>query len=374
MASVKSVKKRRSTADIIFLTINYVLLIVCCIIVLYPIYYMFIISISDGYAVLRGEVKFFPVGINFSSYKAVLESPDIPKSYLNTVIYTVVGTFINVAMTAMCAYPLSRKKFFGRNVFAFMIIFTMFFDAGMIANFMVVDQLNLTNKIWAIVLPGAINAWYMVIMRTFFQQIPEEIYESAHLDGAGDFVIFGKIVLPLSVPTIMTMVLFYAVGHWNSWFNALIYLDEHLDGAGDFVIFGKIVLPLSVPTIMTMVLFYAVGHWNSWFNALIYLDDKAKYPVQLIMRNIVLSGETAALSSSAAKAKYPVQLIMRNIVLSGETAALSSSAASMSQDVGIVATNVKYAVVFVTMLPILLVYPFIQKYFVKGIMVGALKG
>lgn len=300
MDSVKSVKKRRSTADIIFLTINYVLLIVCCIIVLYPIYYMFIISISDGYAVLRGEVKFFPVGINFSSYKAVLESPDIPKSYLNTVIYTVVGTFINVAMTAMCAYPLSRKKFFGRNVFAFMIIFTMFFDAGMIANFMVVDQLNLTNKIWAIVLPGAINAWYMVIMRTFFQQIPEEIYESAHLDGAGDFVIFGKIVLPLSVPTIMTMVLFYAVGHWNSWFNALIYLDD--------------------------------------------------------------------------KAKYPVQLIMRNIVLSGETAALSSSAASMSQDVGIVATNVKYAVVFVTMLPILLVYPFIQKYFVKGIMVGALKG
>ena len=300
MASVKSVKKRRSTADIIFLTINYVLLIVCCIIVLYPIYYMFIISISDGYAVLRGEVKFFPVGINFSSYKAVLESPDIPKSYLNTVIYTVVGTFINVAMTAMCAYPLSRKKFFGRNVFAFMIIFTMFFDAGMIANFMVVDQLNLTNKIWAIVLPGAINAWYMVIMRTFFQQIPEEIYESAHLDGAGDFVIFGKIVLPLSVPTIMTMVLFYAVGHWNSWLNALIYLDD--------------------------------------------------------------------------KAKYPVQLIMRNIVLSGETAALSSSAASMSQDVGIVATNVKYAVVFVTMLPILLVYPFIQKYFVKGIMVGALKG
>ena len=300
MASVKSVKKRRSTADIIFLTINYVLLIICCIIVLYPIYYMFIISISDGYAVLRGEVKFFPVGINFSSYKAVLESPDIPKSYLNTVIYTVVGTFINVAMTAMCAYPLSRKKFFGRNVFAFMIIFTMFFDASMIANFMVVDQLNLTNKIWAIVLPGAINAWYMVIMRTFFQQIPEEIYESAHLDGAGDFVIFGKIVLPLSVPTIMTMVLFYAVGHWNSWFNALIYLDD--------------------------------------------------------------------------KAKYPVQLIMRNIVLSGETAALSSSAASMSQDVGIVATNVKYAVVFVTMLPILLVYPFIQKYFVKGIMVGALKG
>lgn len=291
--------KRKTIGDVIFTVCNYTLLIICCLLVLYPIYYMFIVSISDGYAVLRGEVKWFPVGIDFAAYKAVLSSPDIPRSYMNTVIYTVLGTLINVTMTALCAYPLSRKKFYGRNVFSFMIIFTMFFDAGMIANFMVVSSLHLYNTIWAIVLPGAINAWYMVIMRTFFQQLPEELYESAYLDGAGDFVVFTRIALPLSVPTIMTMVLFYAVGHWNSWFNALIYLD-----------------------------------------------DKAKYPVQLIMRNIVLSGETAALSS----------------------------AASVAGDVGIIATNIKYAVVFVTMLPILLVYPFIQKYFVKGILVGALKG
>lgn len=291
--------KRKTAGDIVFTVCNYLLLILCCLLVIYPIYYMFIISISDGYAVLRGEVKWFPVGVDLAAYKAVLSSPDIPHAYWNTVVYTLLGTFINVSMTALCAYPLSRKKFFGRNVFSFMIIFTMFFDAGMIANFMVVSSLHLYNTIWAIVLPGAINAWYMVIMRTFFQQLPEELYESAYLDGAGDFVVFTRIALPLSVPTIMTMVLFYAVGHWNSWFNALIYLD-----------------------------------------------DKVKYPVQLIMRNIVLSGETAALSS----------------------------AASVAGDVGIIATNIKYAVVFVTMLPILLVYPFIQKYFVKGILVGALKG
>ncbi len=291
--------KRKTTGDIIFTICNYLILTVCCLLVIFPIYYMFIISISEGYAVLRGEVKWFPVGFDLSAYKAVLASPDIPKAYANTIIYTVIGTFINVLMTALCAYPLSRKKFYGRNVFSFMIIFTMFFDAGMIANFMVVSSLHLYNTIWAIVLPGAINAWYMVIMRTFFQQLPEELYESAYLDGAGDFIVFTRIALPLSVPTIMTMVLFYAVGHWNSWFNALIYLD-----------------------------------------------DKVKYPVQLIMRNIVLSGETAAISG----------------------------AASVAGDVGIIATNIKYAVVFVTMLPILMVYPFIQKYFVKGILVGALKG
>lgn len=294
------ITKRKTIGDVIFSIFNYLLLTICCLVVIYPIYYMFISSISDGYAVLRGEVNLLPVGINFSAYKAVFASPDIPRSYLNTVVYTVVGTLINVTMTAMCAYPLSRKRFYGRNVFSFMIIFTMFFDAGMISNFMVVNSLHLNNSIWAIVLPGAINAWNMIIMRSFFQQIPEELYESAHLDGASDFTIFIRIVLPLSVPIIMTMILFYAVGHWNSWFNALIYLDD--------------------------------------------------------------------------KVKYPVQLIMRNIVLSGETSALSSGGASVAGDLGIIATNIKYAVVFVTMLPILLVYPFIQKYFVKGILVGAIKG
>lgn len=294
------IAKRKTTSDVIFEIVNVAVLVLCCVIVIYPIYYMLMISLSDGYAVMRGEVGLLPVGINLTAYKAVLSNPDIPTSYWNTVVYTVVGTLIAVAMTALCAYPLSRKKFYGRNLFTFFIIFTMFFDAGMISNFMVVDSLNLINTIWAIVLPGAINAWNMVVMRTFFQQLPEELFESSYLDGANDLIIFWKIVLPLSVPTIATMILFYAVGHWNSWFSALIYLDD--------------------------------------------------------------------------KAKYPVQLIMRNIVLSGETTAMSSSASSMTSDLGIISTNIKYAVVFITMLPILIVYPFVQKHFVKGIMVGALKG
>ncbi len=292
--------KRKTVSDVVFEIVNLTLLSIFCLIILYPIYYMLIVSLSNGYAVMRGEVKLLPVGLNLISYRAILQSPDIPRSYLNTLIYTGVGTLIAVAMTACCAYPLSRKKFYGRNLFTFMIIFTMFFDAGMISHFMVVDSLNMLNTIWAIVLPGAINAWYMVIMRTFFQQIPEELFESSYLDGANDLVIFYRVVLPLSGPTIATMVLFYAVGHWNSWLSALIYLDD--------------------------------------------------------------------------KAKYPVQLIMRNIVLSGETTALSSSASALSGDMGVIATNIKYAVVFITMLPILCVYPFVQKHFVKGVMVGALKG
>ena len=294
------IAKRKTTSDVMFEIINIAILLILCIIVIYPIYYMLIISLSDGYAVMRGEVDLLPVGINLTSYLAVLQNPDIPRSYLNTIIYTVVGTLIAVSMSALCAYPLSRKKFYGRNVFTFMIIVTMFFDAGMISNFMVVDNLHLLNTIWAIVLPGAINAWYMVIMRTFFQQLPEEIFESAYLDGANDLIIFTKIVLPLSVPTIATMILFYAVGYWNGWFSALIYLDD--------------------------------------------------------------------------KVKYPVQWIMRTIVLSGETTSMASAASSMTGDLGAIATNIKYAVVFITMLPILCVYPFVQKHFVKGVMVGALKG
>lgn len=289
--------KRKTKVDMAFEEVNLFLLLTVCLIVIYPIYYMFIVSISDGYAVMRGEVSILPVGFDLSAYKAVFQNPDIPRSYLNTVYYTAFGTFINLLLSTLCSYPLSRKWFYGRNVFTFIIIFTMFFDAGMISGYMVVDSLGLMNSVWAIVLPGAINAWNMVVMRTFFQQIPEELHESAHLDGARELTIFMRIILPLSKPIIATMILFYAVGHWNSWFSALLYLD-----------------------------------------------DKAKFPMQLTMRNIVLSGETTSMS------------------------------ASVSSDVGIIATNIKYAVVFITMVPILVVYPFVQKYFVKGIMIGALKG
>ena len=269
-----------------------------CIMVLYPIYYMFIVSISDGNAVLRGDITVLPQGINFGAYKAVLTNEYVPRAYLNTILYTVIGTFIAVAMTALCAYPLSRKEFYGRGLFTGIVVFTMFFDAGIISNYMVVRSTGIMNTMWAIVLPGSINVWYMIIMRTFFADIPEELFESAKLDGANDLTIFAKMVLPLS----------------------------------------KAVLA-------TMVLFYAVGFWNQWLQPLIYLDDRKKFPMQLILRNIVL-GADAALSKSM----------------------------SAATDMATMGLNIKYAVIFVTILPILVIYPFVQKYFVKGVMVGSVKG
>lgn len=291
-------RKKKSIADWIFDFIVVSIVVLMCIAVLYPVYYMLVVSVSDGNAVLRGEVSLSPIGFNMNAYKAVLENQYVPRSYLNTIIYTVVGTLVAVAMTAMCAYPLSRKYFYGRNIFTGIVVFTMFFDAGIISNYMVVNSLHIKNSIWAIVLPGAINVWYMIIMRTFFQDIPEEIFESAKLDGANDLKIFVRIVLPLSKAVLATMVLFYAVGLWNQWLQPLLYLDE-----------------------------------------------RDKFPMQLILRNIVL-GSDAALSKSM----------------------------STATDMATMGINIKYAVIFITILPILVIYPFVQKYFVKGVMVGSVKG
>ena len=287
--------KRETRGDKIFSFCVYILLALVCLIVIYPLYYMFIVSISNGYAVIRGEVTLLPKGVNLGAYQYMLSDRYVPRSYLNTLIYTVFGTLINVVMTALCAYPLSRKKLYGRGFFTMLIVFTMFFDAGIISNFMVVLSLGIKNTIWAILLPPAINVWYMIIMRTFFQGIPEELHESAYIDGANDLVIFARIILPLS----------------------------------------KAVLA-------TMVVFYAVWHWNSFFPELVYLDDRMLYPMQLILRNMLLESDAGS--------------------------------ATVSSDVAVMGRNIKYAAVFITVLPILVVYPFAQKYFVKGVMVGSVKG
>lgn len=291
-------RRKTGLSDRIYTALIIIVLLLVCVIVIYPIYYMLIVSVSDGYAVMRGEISFFPKGINFSAYDAILSNKYVPNSYKNTVVYTLTGTLINLVMTSLCAYPLSRKNFFGRNVFTALIVFTMFFDAGIISQYMVVSSLHLRNTIWAIVIPGAVNVWYMIIMRTFFSDIPEELFESARLDGANDMTIFGKIVLPLS----------------------------------------KAVMA-------TMVLFYAVGHWNAFLQPLIYLDDRNKMPMQLILRNIVMGADAS-----------------------------TSGSMSVAGDMSTMSMNIKYAVIFITILPILVVYPFVQKYFVKGVMVGSVKG
>lgn len=295
---IRNHKQRKTPGEHIFSLIVILVLTFCCFAVIYPIYYMFIVSISDGYAVTRGEVVLYPIGINFKAYKIALGYASVARSFMNSVVYTVAGTFIAVFMTALCAYPLSRKKLYGRGVLTFFVTFPMFFDAGLVANYMVVSTMHMKNTIWAMVLPGAVSIWYMIIMRTFFQGIPEELYESAYLDGGNDWTIFVKVILPLSKAVIATIVLFYAVSLWNAFIPALLYLD-----------------------------------------------DSQMYPMQLLLRNIVMGSNNAA-----------------------------TGTATIAGDAAVLGKNIKYAVIFITTLPILVVYPFVQKYFVKGVMVGSIKG
>lgn len=292
-------KNREHIGSKLFDVFNTFLMITILFITLFPLYYVLIISFSDGSAVMRGEVNFIPKGINWKSYEIVFQDSSLMRSYLNTILYTISGTIINLSMTALCAYPLSRSSFYGRNFFALAIVFTMFFDGGLIPRYLVVDSLGLVDTVWAIIIPPAINVWYMILMRTFFQNIPEAMHESAYMDGAGEFKVLTRIVLPLSVPILATMTLFYAVWHWNSFFPALIYLS-----------------------------------------------DKSQYPVQIILRNIVISGDMAEQSS----------------MMGGQMGQL------------VTAQNIKYAVVIVAIAPIVMLYPFLQKYFVQGLMVGSIKG
>lgn len=264
---------------------------------LYPFYHILIISLSDGSAVLRGEVRFWPVEATLDSYKLVFEDPNVPRSLMNSVTYTVVGTTINLIMTALCAYPLARPRFSGRMFFTWMVTLTMFFSGGLIPLYLLVLQLGLIDKIWAIVLPVAINPWNMFLMRTAFMGIHESIYEAALIDGASEIGILWRIVLPLSMP-----------------------------------IFA------------TLLLFYAVGHWNDFFNALIFLNDGRKFPIQLHLRNVVILG----------------QFDQANELAGGS-------------DMAVIEQTLKYATIMVSTLPILVVYPFVQKYFVKGVMIGAIK-
>jgi putative aldouronate transport system permease protein len=289
---------RKGFGSRLFDSLNYVFMVLLVFMTLYPIYYLLVVSLSDGIAASKGEVYFWPSGTNIAAYKLLLGDQSIIRSYGNTLLYTVVGTAVNMVMTILCAYPLSKKEFYGRSGFTIMIVITMFFSGGLIPSYLLVFQLGLINTMWAIILPGVISAWNMFIMRTSFQGIPAELFESATIDGA------------------------------NEWRTLL-----------------RIVLPISVPMMATIAMFYAVAHWNSYFPALIYLNEKAKFPLQILLRSLVIEGDMAAQAQE----------------ISGPYA-------------GVTTINIKYAVIIIAIVPILLVYPFIQKYFVKGIMIGSLKG
>lgn len=291
----------KSPSDRIFDAVNLLLLGLITVAVLYPLVFVLSASISDPSAVMNGRVWLWPVDITFVAYEKVLDNSDLLTGYKNTIIYTVVGTAVNLVLTICLAYPLSRPDFKGRNVVTAFIVFTMFFSGGLIPTYLLVRDLGIMNTMWALILPGAISVYNVVIMRTFFQtSIPFEVQEAASIDGSSNFSTLFRIVLPLSMPIIAVMVLFYAVSHWNAFFNALIYLSDPL-----------------------------------------------KRPLQLVLREILIMGQMDSMVDMA-----------------------DDSLAKQLMEV----EAIKYAVVIFANLPILMLYPFLQKYFVKGVMIGALKG
>lgn len=292
-------RKQRSIGRRVFLGINAVIMLFVVAVTLFPFLYMFATSFSSTEAIVKGEVTFWPVDFTVNSYAAILQQQQFWSGYKNTILYTVFGTVIGVLLTAICAYPLSKKKLPGKKGILMFMVFTMYFGGGLVPYYLLITGLHMINTMWAIILPGAISTYNMLVMRTFFMGIPDSLEEAAQIDGLG-------------------------------------YLG----------IFTKIILPLSKPVIATIALFNAVGYWNDWFNPMIYLNNTSKYPVTLFLRNVVMG---ATLS-----------------VKSGQQITSSSSMQTMPQ-------TLQAATIMLVTIPILCVYPFVQKYFVKGVMIGSIK-
>lgn len=261
----------------------------------YPIVYIFAISLSDTAYVVQGKITLFPKGINLDAYVEVLKDKRIPRAYLNTIYYTALGTFINLLVTAIAAYPLSKPDFIWRKYFMFGIVLTMFLNPGIIPNYLIVQQLGLTDSVWALVIPNAIWTMELIILKSFYESMSSQIREAALIDGASEFRIL---------------------------FN--------------------IVIPLSKPALASIGLFYFMGHWNSFFIPMIYLTDSSLYPLQVVLRDMLIFND-------------------------GSSAGLVDAAALAPQ-------AKKNATIVLAMLPVLLIYPFVQKYFAKGVMLGSEKG
>lgn len=298
---MKSIFIRKTRGDIVFDAVNYTVLTIGMLLVLYPLYFVVIASISDPNAIYEGRVMLIPKGVNLEGYKRILNESSIWVGYANTILYTVVGTTINVVITLMAAFTLSRKNIPLGKIIMYMVVFTMFFNGGMIPTYILIQKLGWINTMWALIIPTAVGPWNLIIARTFFQNsIPDELCEAAYIDGTSHFLLFYRIVLPLS--------------------KALIVI---------------------------LILFYSLNHWNSFFNALIYIRDEAKYPLTLVLRNILLDAEMSA-NMMADEASVAEKLKMADLI--------------------------KYGSIILATVPILSLYPFAQKYFVQGVMIGAVKG
>lgn len=269
-------------------------------ITLYPFLHVAFSSFSSPTKIVthRG-LMLGPQGFSLEAYRMVMENPMIAIGYRNTIVYVLVGTFINIIMTSLGAYVLSRKRYLYKKAFMFFIVFTMFFQGGLIPTFLLVRNIGIYNTMWALVLPIAISTWNLIVMRTYLMGLPDSLEESAKIDGASHITILFRIILPLSMPIVAVMILFYGVGHWNSWFFAMIYLR-----------------------------------------------DRTKFPLQLVLREILISSH------------------MRDVT-SGDMSLLERQRMYLI---------IRPAVIMIATVPILFLYPFLQKYFVKGVMIGALKG
>jgi len=298
-AAPRTSRIKDSTSYKVFTVVNMTVLILMCAVMLYPFVMLLAQSFSSAGAINAGKVNLFPVGFNLDTYKAVAGNDNFWRAYGNTVVYTVIGTTIAMVLTTSYAYVLSKKHLKGRGLLIGIAVFTMFFNGGIVPNYVLISSLGMKNTMWAVILPPALSVFNLLVMKAFFENLPTELEEAAHIDGL-------------------------------SWFG----------------IFFRIVLPLSKAVIATMVLFYSVQYWNDWFAAFLYLDKTDLFPVTLFLRNLIAGASTAA----------------------------SEGAAASGGSVDAINANIQSVTMILILIPILCVYPFVQRYFVSGIMLGSVKG
>ena len=293
-----SCKKRRRFS--LFSTLNYAFFVLISLVMLFPLWNVIVISLTDYREYVMNPLMLFPKQISWEAYNYIFSNNELLLALRVSVLTTLSGTAISMAVSVACAYALSKRHMPGRNLFLTLILFTMFFNGGIIPNFLLIKDLGMYDTFWALILPNAINTWYLIIMKNYFANLPEALEESARIDGANDLIILFRIVLPISMPIIATFLLFYGVDRWNEWWSAMMYIN-----------------------------------------------DTKKYPLQLMLRNlIVMNFSSASMATSYAQ----------------------DNASFVAKE------NIKMATAVVAVVPIAVVYPFLQKYFAKGVMVGAVKG
>lgn len=291
-------KKQNVGNDRLFYALVYIIAIFAFVITLWPFLYIVAVSFSGSHAVYQGEVFLWPVDITLDGYRQVFKQNGLWTAYGNTLFYTTVGTVFNLATTTIAAYPLSRNRFFARRFFNFFIAFTMYFSGGMIPTYLLITKLGFYNSRWVMIIPSLLSTYNVMVCRSAFSAIPDEVIESAEIDGS------------------------------NEWQT-----------------FGHIAVRLITPTLAVLTLYYAVGHWNNFFTALLYLSKEELMPMQVLLRRVLIQASSELMDNSTA-----------------------------SNDMAAVSIQVRYVTIVVATLPILAIYPLLQKYFVKGVMLGAVKG